>query len=102
MNTDAPLRPEPARIPAHDTPAARLPDDGPPPPRFAGRAPARPTPLAAFHSVSAVTAVLLALVAIGAALHEPVLIPPLAASAALVHAAPPCRWPSPAASSSGT
>lgn len=53
-----------------------------------GRAPARPTPAAAFHSVSAVTTVLLALVAIGTMIHEPVLIPPLAASAALVHSAP--------------
>ncbi|MFD8639293.1 HPP family protein [Streptomyces zaomyceticus] len=56
--------------------------------RMAGRAPARPTPAAAAHNVSAATAALLALVAIGAVLHEPVLIPPLAASAALVHCAP--------------
>ncbi|MGW0551365.1 HPP family protein [Streptomyces altiplanensis] len=56
--------------------------------KAAGRAPARPTPGAAFHSVSAATAVLLGLVAIGAMIHEPVLIPPLAASAALVHSAP--------------
>ncbi|MFF3651598.1 HPP family protein [Streptomyces sp. NPDC002181] len=54
----------------------------------AGRAPARPTTAAAFHSTSAVTAVLLGLVGIGALLHEPVLVPPLAASAALVHSAP--------------
>ncbi|MFJ7068066.1 HPP family protein [Streptomyces sp. NPDC101115] len=53
-----------------------------------GRAPARPAPAAAFHSVGAVTLVLLGLVAIGAVIHEPVLIPPLAASAALVHSAP--------------
>ncbi|MFD9036571.1 HPP family protein [Streptomyces sp. NPDC059567] len=78
MSTAAPSRPDHA----HATP------DGPRPPRFGGRAPARPTPAAAFHSVSAATAVLLALVAIGAVIHEPVLIPPLAASAALVHAAP--------------
>ncbi|MCX5192622.1 HPP family protein [Streptomyces sp. NBC_00249] len=52
------------------------------------RAPARPSAAAAFHSVSAATTVLLGLVAIGAVLHEPVLIPPLAASAALVHSAP--------------
>ncbi|THA56613.1 HPP family protein [Streptomyces sp. A1136] len=57
-------------------------------PTLTGNAPARPTPAAAFHSVSAVTTVLLALVAIGAMIHEPVLIPPLAASAALVHSAP--------------
>ncbi|WP_329275737.1 HPP family protein [Streptomyces sp. NBC_00691] len=78
MTTDAPSRPDPAH--------ATL--ERPRPPRFSGRAPARPAPVAAFHSVSAATAVLLALVAIGAVLHEPVLIPPLAASAALVHAAP--------------
>jgi CBS-domain-containing membrane protein len=59
-----------------------------PRPRRAGRAPARPAPAAAFHSVGAVTVVLLGLVALGALLHEPVLIPPLAASAALVHSAP--------------
>ncbi|MET9604322.1 HPP family protein [Streptomyces sp. NPDC006512] len=52
------------------------------------KAPARPTAAAALHSVSAATTVLLALVGIGAVIHEPVLIPPLAASAALVHSAP--------------
>ncbi|MFE3765731.1 HPP family protein [Streptomyces sp. NPDC059104] len=52
------------------------------------RAPARPSAAAAVHSVSAATTVLLALVAIGAMLHEPVLIPPLAATAALIHSAP--------------
>ncbi|WP_432127752.1 HPP family protein [Streptomyces sp. bgisy082] len=57
-------------------------------PRLAGRAPARPGPAAAVHSVSAATAALLGLVGLGALLHEPVLIPPLAASAALVHCAP--------------
>ncbi|MFE5834987.1 HPP family protein [Streptomyces sp. NPDC056488] len=57
-------------------------------PRLAGRAPARPAPAAAVHSVSAATAALLGLVGLGALLHEPVLIPPLAASAALVHCAP--------------
>ncbi|MEV7725113.1 HPP family protein [Streptomyces sp. NPDC087917] len=55
---------------------------------FTPRAPARPGAGAALHSVSAATTVLLALVGIGAALHEPVLIPPLAASAALIHSAP--------------
>ncbi|WP_371675160.1 HPP family protein [Streptomyces sp. NBC_01276] len=54
----------------------------------APRAPARPSAAAAVHSVSAATTVLLALVAIGAMIHEPVLIPPLAASAALIHSAP--------------
>ncbi|MGW0121480.1 HPP family protein [Streptomyces sp. NPDC003327] len=52
------------------------------------RPPARPGPLAALHSTSGVMAVLLGLVGIGALIHEPVLIPPLAASAALVHSAP--------------
>ncbi|MCM1972287.1 HPP family protein [Streptomyces sp. NPDC002812] len=63
----------------------------PEPPRrraIGGRAPARPTAAAAIHSISAATAVLLWLVAIGAMIHEPILIPPLAASAALVHSAP--------------
>lgn len=79
MSTDSLLRPQPQPTPAPDSPRR---------PRRAGRAPARPTAAAAFHSISAVTAVLLGLVAIGAMIHEPVLIPPLAASAALVHSAP--------------
>ncbi|MEU8890046.1 HPP family protein [Streptomyces sp. NPDC048442] len=75
-----------AQRPASDRPA-------PPEPevrrwRIVGRAPARPAPAAALHSVGVATAVLLGLVAIGAAIHEPVLIPSLAASAALVHSAP--------------
>ncbi|MET8968878.1 HPP family protein [Streptomyces hydrogenans] len=86
MNTDIAPRPDPA-------PAADGSTTGPGSgrrrlARMAGRAPARPTTAAAAHNVSAATAALLALVAIGAALHEPVLIPPLAASAALVHCAP--------------
>lgn len=56
--------------------------------RLAGRAPAPPSRRAAVHSVGAVTAVLLVLVAIGSLIHEPVLIPPLAASAAIIHGAP--------------
>ncbi|WP_327280134.1 MULTISPECIES: HPP family protein [unclassified Streptomyces] len=80
-----PAAPQPA--PAPSGAAAPAPES--PRPRFAvGRAPARPTPAAAFHSISAVTSVLLGLVGIGAMIHEPVLIPPLAASAALVHSAP--------------
>ncbi|MFE5712331.1 HPP family protein [Streptomyces sp. NPDC056501] len=87
MSTDAALRPETdAKGPIDDTgPSAPT---GPRRPRIAGRAPAMPRPAAAFHSVTAATAALLGLVAIGAAIHEPVLIPPLAASAALVHCAP--------------
>ncbi|MEU9304704.1 HPP family protein [Streptomyces sp. NPDC048269] len=68
--------------PAPDQPATRV------LPRLKGRAPAPPAPGAALHSVSAATAVMLALVAIGAVIHEPVLIPPLAASAAIVHSVP--------------
>ncbi|WP_234362564.1 HPP family protein [Streptomyces formicae] len=56
--------------------------------RLAGRAPAPPSPGTALHAVSAATAVLLALVAIGSLIHEPVLIPPLAASAAIIHSVP--------------
>ncbi|MER7507930.1 HPP family protein [Streptomyces lavendulae] len=70
------------------TPSVTAPDPRPAPPRAPPRAPARPSAAAAVHSVSAATTVLLALVAIGAMIHEPVLIPPLAASAALIHSAP--------------
>lgn len=70
MSTDAALRPQPA-------PAAPSPAEPSAEPRTrrttAGRPPARPTPAAAFHSVSAATAVLLGLVEIGAVIHEPVL-----------------------------
>ncbi|MER8184930.1 HPP family protein [Kitasatospora sp. NPDC094015] len=52
------------------------------------RAPARPTPAAAAHTLASATSVLLLLVAIGTAIHEPLLIPPLAASAALIHSVP--------------
>ncbi|MFF1510229.1 HPP family protein [Streptomyces sp. NPDC058326] len=82
MSTDTTLRPEAA--PTVDAPQDRRSRRS----RMAGRAPARPAPVAAVHNVSAATAALLGLVAIGAVLHEPVLIPPLAASAALVHCAP--------------
>ncbi|MFF5637263.1 HPP family protein [Streptomyces sp. NPDC012825] len=85
MSTDTALSPDAA--PAA-TPAPVPGPEGPRRPRMAGRAPARPGPAAAVHSVSAATAALLGLVALGALLHEPVLIPPLAASAALVHCAP--------------
>ncbi|MFF7776712.1 HPP family protein [Streptomyces tanashiensis] len=82
MSTDAAPRPDTASDVGSAAPREpRL-------PWIAGRAPARPAPVAAFHSVSAATAALLGLVALGALIHEPVLIPPLAASAALVHCAP--------------
>ncbi|WP_030325927.1 HPP family protein [Streptomyces flavochromogenes] len=86
MSTDIAPHPDPtpAVTGSADVPRSRRPRLA----RMAGRAPARPTPAAAAHNVSAATAALLALVAIGAVLHEPVLIPPLAASAALVHCAP--------------
>ncbi|MEU6890368.1 HPP family protein [Streptomyces sp. NPDC046557] len=88
MSSNTALYPPPPAADGFAPAAPVLPE----PPRQArvltGRAPARPTPAAAFHSVSAVTTVLLGLVAIGAMIHEPVLIPPLAASAALVHSAP--------------
>ncbi|MFE5735109.1 HPP family protein [Streptomyces sp. NPDC056528] len=87
MSTDTALSPDAAPAPAA-TPAPASGPAGPRRPRMAGRAPARPAPAAAVHSVSAATAALLGLVALGALLHEPVLIPPLAASAALVHCAP--------------
>ncbi|WP_369142386.1 HPP family protein [Streptomyces sp. R44] len=80
MSTDTALRPD-TDPDTHARREARL-------PWIAGRAPARPAPGAAVHNVSAATAALLGLVALGALIHEPVLIPPLAASAALVHCAP--------------
>ncbi|MFE0644524.1 HPP family protein [Streptomyces sp. NPDC058877] len=83
MSAEAVLNPEPDPDLASDAPAVV-----PRRPRIAGRAPAGPAPGAALHSISAATTALLGLVAIGALIHEPVLIPPLAASAALVHCAP--------------
>ncbi|MFC8295777.1 HPP family protein [Streptomyces sp. NPDC057250] len=85
MSTDTALCPDAA--PAASGSAGPGPE-APRRPRMAGRAPARPAPGAAVHSVGAATAALLGLVGLGALLHEPVLIPPLAASAALVHCAP--------------
>lgn len=87
MSTDTALRPEPAPTAAAGS-GSGSDERSPRRRRMAGRAPARPAPAAAFHNVSAATAALLGLVAIGAVIHEPVLIPPLAASAALVHCAP--------------
>ncbi|MFD3874535.1 HPP family protein [Streptomyces sp. NPDC058623] len=79
--------PRPAEAVAESQPLPRPPTR----PRFRlvpAKAPARPGAAAAFHSVSAATTVLPVLVGIGAMIHEPVLIPPLAAGAALVHSAP--------------
>ncbi|MFI9050207.1 HPP family protein [Streptomyces sp. NPDC053427] len=53
-----------------------------------GRAPAPPAPSALLHATGASISILLLLVTAGAVLHEPILIPPLAATAALVHSAP--------------
>ncbi|MFB7666013.1 HPP family protein [Kitasatospora sp. NPDC056138] len=55
---------------------------------LAGRAPAAPGPGALLHATAGSIAVLLLLVAAGALLHQPMLIPPLAASATLVHSSP--------------
>lgn len=92
MSTALHSAPAPDATPAATSVApADGPAAGPASPRrraIAGRAPARPTAAAAIHSISAATTVLLSLVGIGAMLHEPILIPPLAASAALIHSAP--------------
>ncbi|MEU6040776.1 HPP family protein [Actinomadura sp. NPDC047616] len=53
-----------------------------------GKAPARPTASAIATATAAGAVALTLLVAIGHVLHRPVLVPPLAASAALVFAAP--------------
>ncbi|RSS37541.1 HPP family protein, partial [Streptomyces sp. WAC07061] len=60
------------------------------PTALAGRAPAPASPAraTALHSGGVAAAALLALVGIGALLHEPVLIPPIAASAAIVYGVP--------------
>ncbi|MEU6866972.1 HPP family protein [Streptomyces sp. NPDC046876] len=54
----------------------------------AGARPSAARPLAALHSGGVAAAALLALVGIGALLREPVLIPPIAASAAIVYGVP--------------
>ncbi|MGW9437812.1 HPP family protein [Streptomyces sp. NPDC055607] len=52
------------------------------------RPPARPRPRVLLGATASAVAVLLLLVAVGTLLHQPLLIPPLAASAALVAGAP--------------
>ncbi|MEV5607581.1 HPP family protein [Streptomyces sp. NPDC052225] len=51
-------------------------------------APARPHPLHVLRTTVFASGTLLLLVAVGVVLRQPLLIPPLAASAALVHSAP--------------
>ncbi|MEV6952972.1 HPP family protein [Streptomyces sp. NPDC051183] len=51
-------------------------------------APAAPAPITALHSGGVAAAALLTLVGAGALLREPVLIPPIAASAAIVYGVP--------------
>ncbi|MFJ8044240.1 HPP family protein [Kitasatospora sp. NPDC096147] len=58
------------------------------PSRLASKAPARPALSAVTVGTAGSVAALVALVAIGVGLHQTVLIPPLAASAALVFGAP--------------
>ncbi|MEU2119871.1 HPP family protein [Streptomyces sp. NPDC016459] len=72
-----------------DTPLTSVPEaPAPAPNRTASKAPARPTLIAVAVSTTAAVAALTALVAIGTVLHQPMLVPPLAASAALVYGAP--------------
>ncbi|WP_395360621.1 HPP family protein [Streptomyces sp. YH02] len=69
----------PAPTAAAPTPAARTPRPGPPP---------RPRPRVLLASTAGSVAALLLLVGIGTVLDQPLLIPPLAASMALVAGAP--------------
>ncbi|WP_309052715.1 HPP family protein [Streptomyces sp.] len=73
----APVAPAPAATPSAPAPVAARP-----------RPPARPRPLAVLAATAASTAALLLLVALGTVLHHPLLVPPLAASMALVAASP--------------
>ncbi|WP_346768227.1 HPP family protein [Streptomyces sp. R301] len=75
--TIAATAPAPATVPAPEPAPARRP--GPPP---------RPRPVAVLVATGTSTAALLLLVALGTVLHHPLLIPPLAASMALVAASP--------------
>ncbi|WP_234319343.1 HPP family protein [Streptomyces sp. NRRL S-237] len=82
MNADSVLPRR--RVPGPEAPH----DDVPLPRRREHRHSAWRGAAAALHGVGAVTAVLLALAAIGAMISEPVLIPSLAASAGVLHSAP--------------
>ncbi|MCX5209884.1 HPP family protein [Kitasatospora sp. NBC_00240] len=70
MSTDQAARPRPALRPP------------------VSRAPASPSLGTMLHATTSSISVLLLIVAAGALLHQPMLIPPLAASAALVHSTP--------------
>ncbi|MEU7579787.1 HPP family protein [Streptomyces sp. NPDC041068] len=56
--------------------------------RLAGRAPAPPPRGTILHNAGVATAVMLTLAAAGSLIHEPILIPPLAATAAIVYGVP--------------
>ncbi|MFF6830513.1 HPP family protein [Streptomyces sp. NPDC012438] len=71
---------------ASGLPETPRPLESPRPPR--PRPPARPRPRILLGATAAAVAVLLLLVAVGTLLRQPLLIPPLAASAALVAGAP--------------
>ncbi|GAA3912398.1 hypothetical protein GCM10022244_23030 [Streptomyces gulbargensis] len=83
--TPAPEATVPAAPPAPVAPADTAAPARPP---VRLRPPARPGPLAVLAATAACTAALLLLVALGTVLHHPLLIPPLAASMALVAASP--------------
>ncbi|WP_234314512.1 MULTISPECIES: HPP family protein [unclassified Streptomyces] len=72
------------RVPGPEAPH----DDVPLPAGRGRRRSARHGAAAALHGAGAVTAVLLALAALGAVIGEPVLIPSLAATAGVLHSAP--------------
>ncbi|MFF0479933.1 HPP family protein [Streptomyces sp. NPDC004435] len=80
-----------ATVPAPSAPTATataIPTSAPAPAPVRPGPPPRPRPLAVLAATGASTAALLLLVALGTVLHHPLLIPPLAASMALVAASP--------------
>ncbi|MEU2654877.1 HPP family protein [Streptomyces sp. NPDC007325] len=86
MTTSTPA-PE-ATVPAPSAPTAPAPAPHPAPAPVRPGPPPRPRPLAVLVATGVSTAALLLLVALGTVLHHPLLIPPLAASMALVAASP--------------
>ncbi|MGW4056110.1 HPP family protein [Streptomyces sp. NPDC004779] len=78
-----------ATVPAPSAPTTTtVPTSAPAPAPVRPGPPPRPRPLAVLAATGASTAALLLLVALGTVLHHPLLIPPLAASMALVAASP--------------